>query len=71
VLFQELVQAAFRSRRKTLWNNLQAWPPAERLGLERLREAMRAEGIDPGSRAEQLGSERLAALAKRLAEGRP
>jgi 16S rRNA A1518/A1519 N6-dimethyltransferase RsmA/KsgA/DIM1 with predicted DNA glycosylase/AP lyase activity len=58
------VQAAFRSRRKTLWNNLQAWsadyPP------ERLTTALRAEGIDPGCRAEQLEPERLAALARRL-----
>jgi 16S rRNA (adenine1518-N6/adenine1519-N6)-dimethyltransferase len=63
-LFQALVQAAFRSRRKTLWNNLQAWsadyPP------ERLTTALRAEGIDPGCRAEQLEPERLAALARRL-----
>ncbi len=64
-LFHSLVQAAFRSRRKTLWNNLQSWsadyPP------ERLREALSAEGIDPGCRAEQLEPERLAALARRLA----
>jgi 16S rRNA (adenine1518-N6/adenine1519-N6)-dimethyltransferase len=64
-LFHELVQAAFRSRRKTLWNNLQAWsadfPP------ERLAGALRAEGIDPGCRAEQLEPERLASLARRLA----
>jgi 16S rRNA (adenine1518-N6/adenine1519-N6)-dimethyltransferase len=64
-LFRELVQAAFRSRRKTLWNNLQVWsadiPP------ERLAGALREEGIDPGCRAEQLEPERLAALARRLA----
>jgi 16S rRNA (adenine1518-N6/adenine1519-N6)-dimethyltransferase len=64
VLFNALVQAVFRSRRKTLWNNLQAWssgyPPA------RLAEALAAEGIDPGCRAEQLGGEALAALARRL-----
>jgi len=64
-LFRALVQAAFRSRRKTLWNNLQAWssgyPP------ERLTWALEAEGIDPGCRAEQLGPERLAGLARRLA----
>jgi 16S rRNA (adenine1518-N6/adenine1519-N6)-dimethyltransferase len=67
-LFHSLVQAAFRSRRKTLWNNLQAWsadnPPE---GLQRLRDALREERIDPGSRAEQLDPERLAALARRLA----
>ncbi len=67
-LFLSLVQAVFRSRRKTLWNNLQAWsadtPPES---LQRLRDALREEGIDPGSRAEQLDPERLAALARRLA----
>ena len=64
-LFLALVQAAFRSRRKTLWNNLQAWsadyPP------ERLAKALSAERIDPGCRAEQLEPERLAGLARRLA----
>ncbi len=64
-LFHSLVQAAFRSRRKTLWNNLQTWSVG--YPLERLREALGAEGIDPGCRAEQLGPERLAALARRLA----
>jgi 16S rRNA (adenine1518-N6/adenine1519-N6)-dimethyltransferase len=64
-LFRALVKAAFRSRRKTLWNNLQAWsadyPP------ERLARALSNEGIDPRCRAEQLAPERLAALARRLA----
>ena len=64
-LFLALVQAAFRSRRKTLWNNLQAWSAG--YAPERLHEALRAEGIDPGCRAEQLDPERLAALARRLA----
>jgi 16S rRNA (adenine1518-N6/adenine1519-N6)-dimethyltransferase len=68
-LFPSLLQAAFRSRRKTLWNNLQAWsadfPP------EHLREALAAEGIDAGCRAEQLEPERLAALARRLAGSGP
>lgn len=64
-LFQRLVQAAFRSRRKTLWNNLQAWSSGFTEG--RLAAALAAEGIDPGCRAEQLEPERLAALARRLA----
>jgi 16S rRNA (adenine1518-N6/adenine1519-N6)-dimethyltransferase len=64
-LFQRLVRAAFRSRRKTLWNNLQAWSSG--FTEERLAAALEAEGIDPGCRAEQLGPERLAALARRLA----
>jgi 16S rRNA (adenine1518-N6/adenine1519-N6)-dimethyltransferase len=68
-LFQQLLQAAFRSRRKTLWNNLQAW--CVDLPAERLDRALREEGIDPGSRAEQLAPERLAALARRLAGGQP
>jgi 16S rRNA (adenine1518-N6/adenine1519-N6)-dimethyltransferase len=64
-LFRSLVQAAFRSRRKTLWNNLQAWSSG--LGEERLAASLAAEGIAPNCRAEQLGPERLAALARRLA----
>jgi 16S rRNA (adenine1518-N6/adenine1519-N6)-dimethyltransferase len=67
--FHALVQAAFRSRRKTLWNNLQAW--SSDFTPQRLAAALAAEGIDPGCRAEQLGPERLAALARRLAGGRP
>jgi 16S rRNA (adenine1518-N6/adenine1519-N6)-dimethyltransferase len=68
-LFRALVQAAFRSRRKTIWNNLQDWPAGQ--PPERLAEALRAEGIDHGCRAEQLAPERLAALARRLAGDRP
>jgi 16S rRNA (adenine1518-N6/adenine1519-N6)-dimethyltransferase len=64
-LFHSLVRAAFRSRRKTLWNNLQSW--SADFAPERLREALDAEGIDPGCRAEQLEPERLAAVARRLA----
>jgi 16S rRNA (adenine1518-N6/adenine1519-N6)-dimethyltransferase len=64
-VFNELVRAAFRSRRKTLWNNLQAgiagYPP------ERLTKALAAEGIDPGCRGEELEPEALAGLARRLA----
>ena len=66
-LFNDLVRAAFRSRRKTLWNNLQAWPAAVRYGPERLRAALAAAGIDPGCRGEELGPEALAGLARRLA----
>jgi 16S rRNA (adenine1518-N6/adenine1519-N6)-dimethyltransferase len=64
-LLHSLVQAAFRSRRKTLWNNLQAWSSG--FTEESLAAALAAEGIAPGCRAEQLGPERLAALARRLA----
>jgi 16S rRNA (adenine1518-N6/adenine1519-N6)-dimethyltransferase len=64
MVFNELVRAAFRSRRKTLWNNLQAWAGGP--GPERLAGALAAEGIDPGSRGEELGPEALAALARRL-----
>ncbi len=64
-LFRSLVQAAFRSRRKTLWNNLQDWPAGS--PPARLAEALAAEGIDPGCRAEQLAPAQLAALARRLA----
>jgi len=65
-LFNSLVRAAFRSRRKTLWNNLLAWPEAGRYGEEGLAAALRAEGIDPGCRGEALGGEALAGLARRL-----
>jgi 16S rRNA (adenine1518-N6/adenine1519-N6)-dimethyltransferase len=66
-LFNELVRALFRSRRKTLWNNLLAWPGARRFGADRLRAALGAQGIDPGGRSEELGAEQLAGLARRLA----
>ena len=63
-VFNELVRAAFRSRRKTLWNNLQAWPGGP--GPERLAAALAAEGIDPGSRGEELAAGGAGRLARRL-----
>ena len=65
-LFNDLVRALFRSRRKTLWNNLQAWDAAPRFGPDRLRAALAAERIEPGQRSEELGPEALAGLARRL-----
>ena len=65
-LFNELVRALFLSRRKTLWNNLQAWPGARRFGPDRLRAALAAEGIHAGQRSEELRPEAVAGLARRL-----
>ncbi len=56
-----VVHAAFAARRKTLRNTLSAAFPRE----EAL-EALAAEGIDAGQRAETLSVEQLAALARRL-----
>lgn len=65
-LFNALVRAAFRSRRKTLWNNLLSWQPTGGVATQRLAAALRAEGIDPASRGEELDAEALAGLARRL-----
>ncbi len=54
-LFGRLVTQAFSQRRKTLRNALRGLVSAE---------AMQDAGIDPGSRAEQLGLEEFANLAR-------
>lgn len=56
-----VVRAAFGQRRKTVRNNLQA-----PVGID-LDEALRAAGVDPGVRAEQLGLEDFIEIAKILA----
>jgi 16S rRNA (adenine1518-N6/adenine1519-N6)-dimethyltransferase len=66
VFFLHLARALFRSRRKTLWNNLLAWEEARPAPSAKLREALEAEGIDPGGRAEALSLEALERLARRL-----
>jgi 16S rRNA (adenine1518-N6/adenine1519-N6)-dimethyltransferase len=66
VFFLHLARALFRYRRKTLWNNLMAWDTARQAPDSKLREALKAEGIDPGGRAETLGPEALERLARRL-----
>jgi 16S rRNA (adenine1518-N6/adenine1519-N6)-dimethyltransferase len=64
--FLRLARALFRSRRKTLWNNLLAWEAARMTPESRLREALEAEGIDPRGRAEALSLETLERLARQL-----
>ncbi len=66
MFFLELARALFRSRRKTLWNNLLAWGASRGADAGRLREALEAEGIDPGGRSEGLGLDTLERLALRL-----
>jgi 16S rRNA (adenine1518-N6/adenine1519-N6)-dimethyltransferase len=66
VFFLGLARALFRSRRKTLWNNLLAWEGARRAHSSKLREALEAEGIDPRGRAEAVSLEALERLARRL-----
>lgn len=64
--FHELVRALFRSRRKTLWNNLLSWKPLRDRPPAILQEALAAEGIDPRRRSEELSLEELARLAAGL-----
>lgn len=56
-----VVHAAFSARRKTLRNTL-----SSRFDRAEVMAALKAEGIDPGLRAETLSVEQLAALAVRL-----
>jgi 16S rRNA (adenine1518-N6/adenine1519-N6)-dimethyltransferase len=66
LFFLNLTRALFRSRRKTLWNNLLAWGASNGVPAPRLREALEAEGIDPRGRSEGLRLETLERLARRL-----
>jgi len=59
--FWKLVRAAFAKRRKTLANNWKGM-----CDLERLREALRALGIDPRARAETLTLAQFASLQRLL-----
>lgn len=62
--FEETVKAAFARRRKTLRNALgAAW------GREAAEEVLRAAGIPPGARAEELGLAELARLAEARSGG--
>ena len=60
-VFWKLVRAAFAQRRKTLVNNWNGM-----CDLERLREALRALGIDPRARAETLTLAQFASLQRLL-----
>ena len=62
--FAQVVKMAFAQRRKTLWNGLRAGFPAPAVAA-----ALVAAGIDGGRRAETLGLEEFARLARFL--GRP
>ncbi len=66
LFFLNLSRALFRSRRKTLWNNLLAWGESRGVTAARLREALEAEGIDPRGRSEGLELETVERLARRL-----
>lgn len=59
--FARVVRAAFSSRRKTLRNTL-----GTLYDRDRSVDALEAEGIDPGRRAETLSVEDFAALTRRL-----
>ena len=60
-----LIRAAFGQRRKTLANSL----TGAGLSKTEAEAALRAAGMDPGLRAEQLTLEQFAALADRVTEG--
>ncbi len=66
LFFLNLSRALFRSRRKTLWNNLLVWGDSHGVTAARLREALEAEGIDPQGRSEVLEMETVERLARRL-----
>lgn len=61
--FLRTLRALFRSRRKTIRNNLLAAGLGDE---ERLREALRRAGVEPGQRAEELEPEGLRRLAAEL-----
>lgn len=62
--FQQMVQAAFRQRRKTLWNNFRhsdlSWLKDQ--NLDHIQGAFERGGIDPRRRAESLSLEEFADL---------
>lgn len=64
----QLIEAAFAQRRKTLLNALGAGMEAM-YSREDIGQALASAGIDPGRRAETLGLEEFAALARALYMG--
>ena len=65
-LFLRLLRILFRSRRKTVRNNLLAGGLAGRGEVERLIEAVREAGIEPGVRGERLSYGELMRMAECL-----
>jgi len=64
--FQRVVKAAFASRRKMLRNTLCA---GLRMGTEPIEEALRAAGLNPEDRPEQVPLEGYVELSRRLGPG--
>jgi 16S rRNA (adenine1518-N6/adenine1519-N6)-dimethyltransferase len=64
-LLSSVTRTLFASRRKTVRNNVGAWPG----GGKRLLAALAAEGVDPGSRAEDLPPEAYVGVVRRLGAG--
>lgn len=64
--FNRLVRSSFAARRKTLLNNLKASPLASQPGLDRVREAAQARGIELSRRAETLTPEDFVAWAGQI-----
>lgn len=62
--FLRVLRALFRSRRKTIRNNLLA--AALGFGEGEALSALRRAGIDPGQRSEELGPQQIAELAAQL-----
>ncbi|RKW16732.1 MAG: 16S rRNA (adenine(1518)-N(6)/adenine(1519)-N(6))-dimethyltransferase, partial [Catonella sp.] len=52
--FQAFVQAGFKQRRKTLWNNLKSAYVPDLLSEDSLRQVFDQAGIEPNRRAESL-----------------
>lgn len=57
--FENLISAAFRHRRKTIWNNLKAHVSSDSVR----RRLLEAANVDPGMRPEQVGFRQFLALA--------
>jgi 16S rRNA (adenine1518-N6/adenine1519-N6)-dimethyltransferase len=65
-VLSSLVRGLFSSRRKTIRNNLALCRLPAGLSPERVLEAMRTAGIEPGGRAEQVSPDAYLALARTL-----
>lgn len=52
--FQTFIQAAFKQRRKTLWNNLKAYVKERQIDENLLKQAFEQSGIEATRRAESL-----------------
>lgn len=65
-LFSRLVRDLFRSRRKTIKNNILGSSLLEEYGREKLLTAVREEGINLSARSEELQVEQFVSLANRI-----